>query len=54
MKEKKSKLKYNYIKTEENEENNKSIENIPTYSNKKSGKKPKKKLGRPKKLSAKI
>ena len=51
--EKKSKLKYNYIKTEENEENNKSIENIPTYSNKKSGKKPKKKLGRPKKLSAK-
>ena len=51
--EKKSKLKYNYIKTEENEENNNYIENIPTYSNKNLAKKPKRKLGRPKKLSSK-
>ena len=52
--EKKSKsLKNNHHKTEENEESIKSIENMPTYTDKKPAKKPKKKLGRPKKINSK-
>ena len=52
--EKKSKsLKNNRYKTEENEETVNAIENMPTYTNKKSTKKPKKKLGRPKKINTK-
>ena len=51
--EKKSKLKNIQSKTEENEEIEKSVENMPTFSNKKSSKKQKKKLGRPKKINSK-
>ena len=50
--EKKSKLKNYQIKLEENEDSVKSIDNLPTYQNKKSVKKQKKKLGRPKKLNS--
>ena len=49
--EKKSKQKAN--KLEDKEEISKSIENLPTYTNKKSGKKQKRKLGRPRKLTIK-
>ena len=49
--EKKSKQKVN--KLEDKEEISKSIENLPTYTNKKSGKKQKRKLGRPRKLTIK-
>lgn len=49
--EKKSKQKAN--KLEDKEEISKSIENLPTYTNKKSGKKQKRKLGRPRKLAIK-
>ena len=50
--EKKPKIKNNHLKLDENEESNKSIDNIPTFTQKKSSKKIKNK-GRPKKLSAK-
>ena len=50
--EKKSKLKNYQLKLEENEDSVKSIDNLPTYQNKKSVKKQKKKLGRPKKLNS--
>ena len=50
--ERKPKLKNNHLKLDENEENNNSIDNIPTFTQKKSSKKIKKK-GRPKKLSSK-
>ena len=49
--EKKSKQKVN--KLEDKEEISKSIENLPTFTNKKSGKKQKRKLGRPRKLTIK-
>ena len=51
--EKKSKIKNNQSKNEEKEESDKSISNIPTYTNKKVTKKTQKKLGRPKKVSSK-
>ena len=51
--EKKPKLKNIHNKTFENEEIEKSAENMPTFSNKKSSKKQKKKLGRPKKITSK-
>ena len=50
--ERKSKLKSNQLKLDENEDSVKSIDNLPTYQNKKSAKKHKKKLGRPKKFGS--
>ena len=50
--EKKTKLRNYQIKLEENDDSVKSIDNLPTYQNKKSVKKQKKKLGRPKKSNS--
>ena len=50
--EKKTKLRNYQMKLEENDDSVKSIDNLPTYQNKKSVKKQKKKLGRPKKSNS--
>ena len=53
LKKEKSKLKNNQNKTDEKEESENSMENLPTYTNKKAPKKQKKKSGRPKKSASK-